>query len=75
MEENYLIQKLARTCDRDEQRLLVRSHLTRSDPLRPGQVVRQRRDDQLDPEIENARFRILVIGSNTTEAHPVLALR
>jgi predicted molibdopterin-dependent oxidoreductase YjgC len=26
------------------------------------------------PEIENARF-ILVIGSNTTEAHPVLALR
>ena len=26
------------------------------------------------PEIENARF-LLVIGSNTTEAHPVLALR
>jgi anaerobic selenocysteine-containing dehydrogenase len=26
------------------------------------------------PEIENARF-IFVIGSNTTEAHPVLALR
>src|SRR5205807_1971567 len=26
------------------------------------------------PEIENARY-LLVIGSNTTEAHPVLALR
>src|SRR5206468_6559689 len=26
------------------------------------------------PEIENARF-LFVIGSNTTEAHPVLALR
>src|SRR6185312_2077514 len=26
------------------------------------------------PEIENCRF-LLVIGSNTTEAHPVLALR
>ena len=26
------------------------------------------------PEIENARF-LLVIGSNTTEAHPVLAMR
>ena len=35
--------------DRDELRPLLRSHLTRSDPLRPGQVVRQRRDDQLDP--------------------------
>ena len=48
-EENYLIQKLARTGLRDPLRPLVRSHLTRSDPLRPGQVVRQRRFHQLDP--------------------------
>ena len=33
----------------DPLRPLVRSHLTRSDPLRPGQVVRQRRFHQLDP--------------------------
>ena len=28
---------------------LLRSHLTRSDSLRPGQVVRQRSNDELDP--------------------------
>ncbi len=48
-EENYLIQKLARTGAEDELRPLLRSHLTRSDPLRPGQVVRQRSQHQLDP--------------------------
>ena len=48
-EENYLIQKLARTGAQDPLRPLVRGHLTRSDPLRPGQVVRQRRNHQLDP--------------------------
>ncbi len=48
-EENYLIQKLARTGLGDELRPLLRMHLTRSDPLRPGQVVRQRSQHQLDP--------------------------
>ena len=33
----------------DELRPLLRSHLTRSDPLRPGQVVRQRSEHQLHP--------------------------
>ena len=32
-----------------ELRPLLRSHLTRSDPLRPGQVVRQRSEHQLHP--------------------------
>ena len=41
-EENFLIQKLARTALQTQLRPLLRSHLTRSDPLRPGQVVRQR---------------------------------
>ena len=52
----------------------LRSDLTRSDSLRPGQVVGQRSKHQLHPGDRAARF-LLVIGSNTTEAHPVLALR
>ena len=48
-EENYLIQKLAADGGRHELRPLLRSHLTRSDSLRPGQVVRQRSKHQLDP--------------------------
>ena len=59
---------------RDELRPLLRSHLTRSHSLRPGQVVRQRSKHQLDPGDRERPF-LLVIGSNTTEAHPVLALR
>ena len=42
MEENFLIQKLARSSDRHELGPLLRGDLTRSDSLRPGQVVRQR---------------------------------
>ena len=34
---------------RDELRPLLRGDLTRADPLRPGQVVRQRSQHQLDP--------------------------
>ena len=46
-EENYLIQKLARIGHRHELGPLLRGDLTRSDSLRPGQVVGQRGEHQL----------------------------
>ena len=56
MEENFLIQKLGADGDRDELDPLLRSHLTRSDSLRPGQVVGQRGEHQLHPGVrEGAR--------------------
>ena len=74
MEENYLHPEARADGARDELRPLLRSHLTRSDSLRPGQVVGQRSEHQLHPGDRERRF-LFVIGSNTTEAHPVLALR
>ena len=61
--------------DGDQQYRPLRPPLTQHHCRRSGDHLRQRRDDQLDPRHHQDSRCIFIIGSNTSENHPVIGTK
>jgi predicted molibdopterin-dependent oxidoreductase YjgC len=74
-EENYLFPEADAGGARHQQRRSLRPLLTQRHGGRSGREIRFRSNDQLGCRDRRRNQALLVIGSNTTENHPIIALR